>query len=120
MKTIAVVEDNADNRLLVSAILEDTYRIVEYEDGIVALREIPGASIDLVLLDISMPEMDGVEVMRRLALDERTNRIPVIALTAHASASDRQRFMDSGFSDYVTKPITDEQILLAAIARLLG
>jgi CheY-like chemotaxis protein len=120
VKIIALVEDNADNRLLVSAILEDAYHIVEYEDGTAALRGIPETSIDLVLLDISLPELDGVEVMRRLAADERTKRIPVIALTAHAGPGDQKRFMDAGFSGYVTKPITDENVLLVAIARLLG
>lgn len=119
MSTIAVVEDNPDNRLLVSAILEDTYSVVEYENGPLALAGLPLASADLVLLDISLPEMDGIEVLSHIRADERIRQLPVIALTAHAAVSDREKFIEAGFDDYVTKPIVDESILLNAIAKLL-
>lgn len=119
MANIAVVEDNADNRLLVSAILEDTHTVVEYENGYDALAGLPGASADLVLLDISLPEMDGVEVLKRIRADPRISHLPVIALTAHAAVTDRDKFIAAGFDEYVTKPIVDENILLDAINRLL-
>jgi len=117
MRRIAVVEDNADNRLLVSVILEEKYEIIEYESGIDALRGFADNVPDLVLLDISLPEMDGVEVLGHLRKDERFTRLPVIALTAHASPVDRERFMEAGFDEYVTKPIVDENVLLDAIER---
>lgn len=119
MHTIAVVEDNADNRLLVSALLEDSYAVVEYENGPLALAGLPGAGASLVLLDISLPEMDGTEVLARIRASERLRGLPVIALTAHAGSSDREKFIAAGFDDYVTKPIVDETILLDAIRRLL-
>ena len=120
MKTIAHVEENADNRLLVSAILEDRYRIVEYETGPEALAGMRADVPDLVLLDISLPEMDGTEVLRRIRADEKLSDLPVIALTAHAMAGDREKFIGAGFDDYVTKPIVDETLLLGAIERLLA
>lgn len=119
MMRIALVEDNADNRLLVNAILEDTYEIDEYESGAEALRGIRESLPSLVLLDISLPAMDGTEVLRRLRADPELSSIPVIALTAHAMTGDRERFLDMGFDAYVTKPIVDETVLLGEIARLL-
>ena len=119
MRRIAVVEDNADNRLLVEAILDGRYALIEFASGPAALAGLLAEPPDLVLLDISLPEMDGTEVLRRIRLDSRLQRLPVIALTAHAMAGDRERYLAAGFDDYVTKPILDETILLAAIARLL-
>lgn len=118
--TIAVVEDNADNRLLVEAILDDQYEIVEYETGQAALDGLAASIPDLVLLDISLPEMDGTEVLRRMRSDPRLSSIPVIALTAHAMTGDRERFLGQGFDDYLTKPIVDDTILLDAIERGLS
>lgn len=119
MKKIALVEDNADNRLLARAILEDHYQVAEYESGAEALAGMTIDRPDVVLLDISLPELDGSEVLRRLRADGRLGDLPVIALTAHAMAGDRERFLAAGFDAYVTKPIVDEQVLLDAIARLL-
>jgi len=120
MATIAVVEDNPDNRLLVQAILEDHYEIVEYETGAEALEGFQSAVPDLVLLDISLPGMDGTEVLRRMKADVRLSRLPVIALTAHAMAGDRERYLAQGFDEYLTKPIVDEEVLLQAIASRIG
>lgn len=115
MKRIAVVEDNPDNRLLVQAILEDLYEIVEYENGIDALAGFKKNRPDLVLLDISLPEMDGTEVLGKIRADESIRDLPVIALTAHAMHGDREKFLSAGFNDYLTKPIVDEKILLGVI-----
>jgi two-component system, cell cycle response regulator DivK len=120
MKTIAVVEDNADNRLLVQALLEDRYRIVEFEDGPQALAGLRREPADLVLLDISLPGMDGVEVLRLLREREELRGLPVIALTAHAMLGDRERFLGAGFDGYVTKPIVDEELLFSEIERRLA
>ena len=115
MKKIAVVEDNPDNRLLVRVILESLYEVTEYEDGFAALAGLPQQPPDLVLLDVSLPEMDGTEVLKRLRADATLRHLPVIALTAHAMAGDREKFLAQGFDDYVTKPIVDETLLLDAI-----
>jgi CheY-like chemotaxis protein len=119
MSTIAVVEDNADNRLLLQAILDGLYELVEYENGIDALAGLSAALPDLVLLDISLPGMDGNEILARIRADNRLRRLPVIALTAHAMAGDREKYLAAGFNDYITKPIVDETILLGAIERWL-
>ena len=119
MATLAVVEDNADNRLLLRAILGDEYDLVEYENGVEALAGLAQARPDVVLLDISLPGLDGTEVLRRIRADAALSTLPVIALTAHAMAGDREKFLASGFDDYVTKPIVDEMHLLDAIKRLL-
>ena len=119
MKKIAVVEDNPDNRLLVQVILESLYAVVEYEDGFAALAGLPHDLPDLVLLDVSLPGMDGTEVVRRIRADAKLCRLPVIALTAHAMTGDREKFLAAGFDGYVTKPIVDENLLLEAIRRNL-
>jgi CheY-like chemotaxis protein/HPt (histidine-containing phosphotransfer) domain-containing protein len=119
MKRIAVVEDNPDNRLLVQVILEPFYHVVEYESGFAALEGFRAHKPDLVLLDVSLPGLDGPEVLRRIRADDSLRRLPVIALTAHAMAGDRQRFVNAGFDDYVSKPIVEESILLEAIRRQL-
>lgn len=120
MKQIAVVEDNPDNRLLVRVILESLYAVTEYENGFAALEGLKHQRPDLVLLDVSLPEMDGTEVLRRIRADEALRSLPVIALTAHAMAGDREKFLAAGFDDYITKPIVDETLLLDAIAKLVA
>lgn len=120
MKKIAVVEDNPDNRLLVQAILEDQYRLSEYETGADAVAGLEADRPDLILLDISLPEMDGTEVLTWIRQQESLRNTPVIALTAHAMAGDRERYLRAGFNDYVTKPIVDEAVLTETIARWLG
>ncbi len=120
MKRIAVVEDNPDNRLLVQAILEDKYVVFEYENGIEALEGLKKDKPDLVLMDISLPEMDGTEVLEHIRADDNLKDLPVIALTAHAMSGDRERFLNIGFNDYLTKPITDENILLDVIKKWLN
>ena len=119
MTTLAVVEDNADNRLLLRAILDGQYEIVEYDNGVDALAGLSASLPDLVLLDISLPGMDGNEILARIRADEALRHLPVIALTAHAMAGDREKYLAAGFNDYVTKPIVDEAILLGAIERWL-
>ena len=119
MKKIAVVEDNPDNRLLVRVILESLYEVVEYETGYTALEGLPKEKPDLVLLDISLPEPDGGEVLRRMRADAALRQLPVIALTAHAMAGDREKYLAAGFNDYVAKPIVEEQVLLDAIKKFL-
>ena len=116
---IAVVEDNPDNRMLVEALLEDTYEISEYETGVEAINGLGDDIPDLILLDISLPEMDGTEVLAWIRDQDALKDIPVIALTAHAMSGDREKFIASGFNDYVTKPIVDEDDLFGAIKRCL-
>ena len=117
---VAVVEDNPDNRMLVQALLEDRYDLTEYETGVEAVAGLPGDIPDVVLLDISLPEMDGTEVLAWLRKQDDLRDVPVIALTAHAMAGDREKYLSIGFNDYVTKPIVDEDVLIEAIERCLN
>jgi two-component system, cell cycle response regulator DivK len=119
MANLAIVEDNADNRLLLQAILGDQFDLVEYENGESALKGFTSARPDLVLLDISLPGMDGNEILKRIRSDAELRDLPVIALTAHAMAGDREKFLAAGFDDYITKPIVDETKLFSSIERLL-
>ncbi len=120
MKKIGLVEDNPDNRLLVRVILEDQYEVTEYELGRDALAGFKQNKPDLVLLDISLPEMDGPEVLQRMRADEDLRDLPVIALTAHAMTGDREKYLALGFNDYVTKPIVDEEVLISTIDKWLS
>jgi CheY-like chemotaxis protein len=115
---VAVVEDNADNRLLLQAILDGLYEVHEYETAEDALAAFEAAAPDMVLLDISLPGMSGVELVTRLRADAGLRHVPVIALTAHAMAGDRETYLAAGFDAYVTKPIVDEGVLLRTLERL--
>lgn len=119
IKKIAVVEDNPDNRLLITTILSDYYEVVEYETGMDALEDFSRTIPDLIVLDISLPEMDGTEVLKKIRESELLKGIPVIAFTAHAMTGDREQYIAAGFNEYVTKPIIDETLLLNAIDNLL-
>lgn len=117
---LALVEDNPDNRLLVETLLEDDFQVESYETGTDGLAGVRAAPPALVLLDISLPGMDGVEVLKHLREDPATRGLPIIALTAHAMAGDRERYLAMGFDDYMSKPIVDPDALIAMINRLLA
>jgi two-component system, cell cycle response regulator DivK len=118
-KTILLVEDNEMNRDMLSRrLVRRGYHVrlaADGREGWEAARA--GAPLDLILLDMSLPEMDGWEVARRLKADGETCAIPVIALTAHAMTGDRERALAAGCDDYDTKPV-DLARLLAKIESL--
>jgi len=117
MHKIAVVDDNSDNRLIIRTILEDQYEILEYSSGIEAIDGFRNNKPDVVILDISLPEMDGTEILRRIRDDPQLHDLPVIALTAHAMVGDREKYLAAGFNDYVAKPILDMSVLFSTIQR---
>jgi CheY-like chemotaxis protein len=119
MKTILIVEDVELNRDLLVQLLEDDYRLVLAEDGQAALEKAMQAKPDLILMDLSLPRMDGWEATRRLKADGSLSKIPVIVLSAHAMRGDEERARASGCDDFLTKPI-DETLLYETIARHLG
>ena len=118
MKTILVVEDVELNRDLLMQLLEDKYRLVLAADGIAALERAAATKPDLILMDLSLPRMDGWEAARRMKADATLARIPIIALSAHAMRSHEERARESGCDDFLTKPI-DETLLFETIARYL-
>lgn len=119
MSTILVVEDLELNRDLLAQLLGERHHLVFATDGEAALAAAAAHRPDLVLMDLSLPVLDGWEATRRLKADPALARIPVIALTAHAMTGDAQRARDCGCDGFLTKPI-DEDALDAAIARHLG
>jgi len=120
VRTIAHIEENADNRLLVRLILEEEYEVRDFATGLEALEALREDPPDLVLLDISLPGMDGIEILERMRADVRLEGVPVIAVTAHAMTGDREKYLAAGFDEYVAKPIVDEEVLLGSIRRLLA
>ncbi len=106
MARILVVEDNPMNMELTVDLLESwEYEVIQAEDGPEALEKIKENSIDLVLLDMQLPKMDGLEVLQKLKDDPGTVNIPVVALTAHSMAGDEDKFLDAGCTGYISKPI---------------
>src|SRR5919198_6742603 len=103
MHKVAVVDDNADNRLIIRTILEDQYDIMEFSSGLEAIEGFRKNKPDVVILDISLPEMDGTEILRRIRQDPDLKTLPVVALTAHAMVGDREKYLSVGFNDYVAK-----------------
>jgi CheY-like chemotaxis protein len=118
--SLLVVEDNPDSRLLLTVLLSDHYDLSEAATGPEALESMRAERPELVLLDIGLPGMDGVEVLTEMKADAQLAGVPVIVLTARAMAGDREEFLAKGFDDYVSKPIVDEQLLIDAIERLLA
>jgi len=119
MKTILIVEDVELNRELLVQLLEDNYRLVLAEDGVAALERAAEVKPDLILMDLSLPRMDGWQATRELKADAALVHIPVIALSAHAMRSHEERARASGCDDFVTKPI-DETLLFETIEKSLG
>jgi two-component system cell cycle response regulator DivK len=106
MTTILIVEDNEMNRDMLSRRLERKgYRILIAVDGEKGIEVARAERPDLILMDMSLPVVDGWEATRRLKADETLRRIPVIALTAHAMANDREKALQAGCDGYDTKPI---------------
>ena len=120
MATILLVEDNEANRDMLSRRLERAgYRVVLAVDGPRGIAAARTVAPDLVLMDMSLPEIDGWEASRQLKQDPATSRIPIIALTAHAMHSDRDKALQAGCDDYDTKPVEFTR-LLAKVQALLG
>ena len=109
---ILVVEDNEKNMKLFRDVLNATgYRTLEATTGGEAVELATEQAPDLVLMDIQMPDVDGVEALRRLRADERTAAIPVLAVTAQAMQGDRERFLSEGFDGYLSKPVNVGELL---------
>jgi CheY-like chemotaxis protein len=119
MKTILIVEDVEMNRDLLIQLLEDDYRLLIAPDGAAALERAVAERPDLILMDLSLPVVDGWEATRRLKADARVGHIPVIALSARAMRGDEERARSSGCDEFLTKPI-DETLLFQTLAKHLG
>ena len=121
-RKILVVEDNDMNMQLVEFLLEEGgYDIVKAASGEEALaitRDSTNGTPDLILMDIHLPGMDGLSVVREMKSNAKTARIPILALTAHAMRGDKDRFLEAGCDGYISKPI-DVKTFIAAIEQYL-
>lgn len=112
MSKILLVEDNEMNRDMLSRRLKRKgYDVVSATDGARGITMAQSESPDLILMDISLPVMDGLQATRQLKALPDTQSIPIIALTAHAMAGDREKCLEAGCNDYATKPVEFPQLL---------
>lgn len=120
MPKILLVEDNEMNRDMLSRRLQRKgFEVALAVDGVQGVAMATAGGYDLILMDMSLPELDGWEATRRVREAETGSRVPIIALTAHAMSGDREKAMAAGCDDYDTKPVELER-LLGKIAALLG
>jgi CheY-like chemotaxis protein len=118
MKKVLVVEDVDLNRDLVVQLLEDRYHVIEAVNGQEGVELAERERPELILMDLSLPIMDGWEATRRIKANPDLRSIPVIALTAHAMVGDEKKALAAGCDDYLAKPL-DEDALMAKIAKYL-
>jgi len=119
MKKILIVEDVEVNIDLITQLLEDDYALVIARDGAQGVALAEQERPDLILMDMSLPVMDGWEATRRLKANPALQHIPVVGLSAHAMSGDAEKALAAGCSAYLTKPL-DDVLLLAKLAELLG
>ena len=121
--TVLVVEDNDMNMQLVEYLLEEGgYEIVKATSGEEALsiaRDASSKAPDLILMDIHLPGMDGLSVVREIKSDSRMSGVPILALTAHAMRGDKDRFLEAGCDGYISKPI-DVKTFLSSIEQYVA
>jgi len=118
MKKILIVEDVELNLDLLVQLLEDDYELVLARDGAMGVELAAVETPDLILMDMSLPVMDGWDATRTIKADPKLNHIPVIGLSAHAMRGDRQKALEAGCNDYLTKPI-DEDLLMEKLDTFL-
>lgn len=112
MITILYIEDNPHNMRLVRKMLKSGgYTMIEAMDGMSGLEIAKQEEPDLILMDINLPDIDGMEATSRLKADSQTAHIPIIALTANAMHGDRERFLEAGCDGYLAKPISKNELL---------
>jgi two-component system, cell cycle response regulator DivK len=119
MKKILIVEDVEFNRDLLTQLLEDEFELIAVTDGQAGIAAAERERPDLILMDLSLPVIDGWEAARRLKAHADLRSIPIIALTAHAMRGDEAKARASGCDDFLTKPI-DEALLFQMLNRYLG
>jgi CheY-like chemotaxis protein len=109
-----VVDDDVRNLFAITTVFEKyNVNVVTAESGKEAIEIMndPGSNIEMVLMDIMMPEMDGYETMQKIRREHKNNNLPIIAVTAKAMKGDRQKCIEAGASDYITKPLKMDQLL---------
>jgi len=118
MKKILIVEDQELNMDLLVQLLEDEYEVLTAADGAAGIKLAERERPALILMDLSLPVIDGWEATRRLKANDTLNHIPIIALTAHAMVGDADKALACGCDDYITKPL-DEDLLFEKLDQFL-
>jgi CheY-like chemotaxis protein len=120
MKKILIAEDRPSSRELIRTVLEGCgYSVSEASDGRQAVEVAKRENPDLLIVDLQMPALDGLGVLAELRRDERFADVPIVALTASAMQGDRERALEAGFTEYITKPV-NLRFLREEITRLLS
>ncbi len=120
MRRILVVEDNKDNMILISDVLNSLgYAVTTARDGAEGIKSVRAEKPDLILMDLSLPLLDGWTATRMIKGDPKLADIPIIAVTAHAMIGDRERALEAGCDDYISKPINMRD-LTAKLRQYLG
>lgn len=110
--TVLYIEDNPQNMRLVRKMLKvGGYDMEEAMDGLTGIERVKEVMPDLILVDINLPDIDGIEVTNRIKSDPELQRIPIIALTANAMFGDRERYLEAGCDGYLAKPISKKELL---------
>jgi len=112
MKTVLIVEDSATTRAMIRSILEEFEEIetVEAASGFEALKQLPAHSVDLVVTDINMPDVNGLELINFMRKDKRYEKIPIIIISTERSEEDKKRGVALGANAYITKPFKPEDL----------
>ena len=111
-RTILVVEDQEDNRRILRDLLTNKgYEIIEVTDGLAGVEAAKSEPIDLILMDIQLPTIDGYEATRRIRAEPETADVTIIAVTSYALSGDKQKALEAGCDDYDTKPVNFSRLL---------
>ncbi len=120
MKTVLVVEDNMDNMELITVILErNGFKTITARTGQQGIEIATESQLDFIILDIQLPDMDGLSVIRKIRALKVNGDIPVIAMTSYAMSGDRQNVISAGFNGYIEKPI-DPETVISQIREVIG
>ncbi len=120
MKTALVIEDNLDNMELINVILtKNSYKVVKAKTGKQGLELTAEVRPDFIILDIQLPDLNGLEVIQKIRSSKINRDIPVIAMTSFAMSGDRQKMMKAGFDGYIEKPIEPDSVI-CQIKKIIG
>ena len=120
METIGIIDDDEDCATLFSYLLEDKWNVIIFQDWQKALKEFEASPPNLILLDISLPDISGEKILELIHNNDLLKGIGVIAVTGHALPNDREKFLKQGFDEYVGKPILDRLSFIQLVEKVLA
>lgn len=120
MKTIFLIDDDQDSNIILTSYLEDQWRVYAFQEWEAALNEMEKEVPDMIFLDISLPDISGVEVLNRIRENKRFQHVKIVALTGYSLPKDRENFLKQGFDDYLSKPILNESVIINLIKKWLS